>query len=199
MTTRRPHEHLHVHPGAVVPRQGRGDSCRAPRMDRVKTTKGAGYTLTAALMLALPQLILALPATAAPCDPKGVSVPARDCPTPPNRPVPAPVPVASATAVPASPSIPSVTVPAPRISEAPAPAATPEGTPADGPGALPPAEVAPASPSGAAPMPTPTADPAATATQASGRDGRGLPGGILLAFGGLLVAVWAFLSIRKPV
>ena len=100
----------------------------------MKPSKGSGYALTAALMLALPQLILALPDTAAPFDPKGVSVPARVCPTPPNRPIPAPVPTASATA-----------------------------------------------------------------TQASDRDGRGLPGAILLAFGGLLVAVWAFLGIRKPV
>ncbi len=48
-------------------------------------------------------------------------------------------------------------------------------------------------------MPTPTADPAAIATQVSDRGVRGLPGAILLALGGLLVAVWAFLGLRKPV
>ena len=162
----------------------------------MKTTEGAGYAVTAALMLALPQLILALPATAAPCDPKGVSVPARDCATHPNRPVRAPAPTASATIVPASPSIPSATAPAPRISEVPAPAATPEGTPADDPGALPPAEIASASPSGGAP--TPPAGPAVTATEPSDRAVRGLTGAVLLAFGGLLVAVWALLGLRKP-
>ena len=164
----------------------------------MKITKGASYTVTAALLLALTPLTLTLPAAAAPCDPKGVSVPARDCPTPPNRPIQEPVPTASAAVVPAPPTIPSRTAPAPRISEAPAPAATPEETPAGGPGDVPPAETAPASPAGGTPMPTPAAGPAAGAAQASDRGVRAVPGAILLAFGGLLVAGWALLGLRKP-
>ena len=70
-----------------------------PTMDRVKTTKGASYTAAAALMLAAVPLILALPATAAPCDHVGGIVPALICPTPSNSPDPTatPAPTSSAT------------------------------------------------------------------------------------------------------
>jgi hypothetical protein len=151
-------------------------------------------------MLALPLLVLAPPATAAPCDSSGGSAPARICPAPPGRPGlgPKPVPTASAPAEPAA-VIPSGGVPAPRISGAPAPAATPGGAPDVDSGALPPEDVPPttASPAHGAPSPAPTG-PVSPATQTSeDRGGRSVPGAVLLAFGGLLVAVWAFLNIRK--
>lgn len=170
---------------------------RTPTMDRMKSTKGAGYAATAALMLALAPLILALPASADPCDPGGSAAPARACPAPPGRPGPsaAPVPTAGSTVVPKSPSIPSGAAPAPRTSLAPAPAATPEPAPPVDAGALPPAEAPSAAASPAVGTPSPAAGPAAAATPASGD--RGVPGAILLALGGLLVAAWAFLAIRK--
>lgn len=169
---------------------------RTPTMDRMKSTKGAGYAATAALMLALAPLILALPASADPCDPGGSAAPARACPTPPGRPGPsaAPVPAAGATVVPKSPSIPSGAAPALRTSVAPEPEATPKPPPVDA-GTLPPAEAPSATASPAVGTPSPAAGPAAAATPASGD--RGVPGAILLALGGLLVAAWAFLAIRK--
>ena len=168
-------------------------------MDRVKTTKGAGNTATVALMLALGPLILALPAAAAPCGNGSGTGQERGCPIQPGRPGPpvAPGPTATATVVPKSPTIPPAAAPAPPASAAPNPAATAAPAPAVDPGILPPAEAPPATASPAAGAPTPAAGPAAAATQPSGD--RGVPGAILLALGGLLVAVCAFLDIRKAV
>ena len=187
---------------------------RAPTMDRVKTTKGACYTIVAALMLASAPLILALPAIGAPCDPVGGIVPVLICPTPPDRPDPTatPVPTASATGAPVSPSLPPGSAPAPRASGVPAQTGTLAGAPTAGPASQQPAGVAPttASPadgSTATPVPTATApsapDPSATAgslapaSPAPGDlDGRSVAGALLLALGGLLVIAWVFLDIR---
>jgi len=188
---------------------------RAPTMDRVKTTKGACYTVVAALMLASAPLILALPAIGAPCDPVGGIVPVLICPTPPDRPDPTatPVPTASATGAPASPSVPPGSAPAPRASGAPAPAGTLAGTPTAGPGAPPPAGIPPTTASPAdgstatttaptatapsAPAPTSTAGSLAAESPAPGDlDGRSVAGALLLALGGLLVIVWVFLDLR---
>ena len=183
-------------------------------MDRVKTTKGACYTIVAALMLASAPLILALPATGAPCDPVGGIVPALICPSSPDRPNPTetPVPTASATAVPASPTAPPGTAPAPRPSAVPAPAGTRAAAPTAGPGTQAPAEnpptvaspadgstatPAPATPAPSAPAPSATAVPLAAESPAPGDlDGRSVAGALLLALGGLLVIAWVFLDIR---
>ncbi|WP_346927957.1 hypothetical protein [uncultured Arthrobacter sp.] len=176
----------------------------------MKTTKGACYTITAALMLASAPLILALPAAGAPCDPIGGIVPALICPTPPDRPKPkaTPVPTASATAVPVSPSVPRVTAPSPRPSAVPVPAGTRAAAPTAGPGTqapagtsstitspaggstATPAATVPSAPAPAATAGAPTAEPAA-----GDLDGRSAAGA-LLALGGLLVIAWVFLDIR---
>jgi hypothetical protein len=111
-------------------------------MDRVKTRKGARYTVTAALMLASAPLILALPATGAPCDPVGGIVPALICPPSPDRPKPkeTPVPTASATVVPASPKAPTGRAPAPRPPAVPVPTGAQAPAPTAAPGAQAPAE-----------------------------------------------------------
>jgi len=176
-------------------------------MDRVKTTKGACYTVTAALMLASAPLILAFPATGAPCDPVGGIVPALICPTSPDRPKPktTPVPTASATGVPASPKASPGKAPVPRPSavptgaQAPAPTASTDAQP---PAAVPPTVPSPAdgstaTPAQPAPAPTATAVPLGAAPPASGElDGRSVAGALLLALGGLLVIAWVFLNVR---
>ena len=178
-------------------------------MDRVKTTKGACYTVTAALLLASAPLILALPATGAPCDPVGGIVPALICPTSPDRPKPkaTPVPTATATSVPASPKAPPGRAPAPRPSAVPAPTGAQAPAPTADPGAQPSAENTPtiaspaddgtATPAPSAPAPTATAGSLAAASPAPGDlDGRSVTGALLLALGGLLVIAWVFLDIR---
>lgn len=187
---------------------------RAPTMDRVKTTKGASYTIMAALMLASAPLILALPATGAPCGPVGGIVPGLICPQPTDRPDPTatPVPTASATGAPVSPKAPPGTAPAPRLPAVPAPTGTQAAAPTAGPGTPPPAgdPAATASPSDhstatpaptvtapSAPAPSETARSLAAESPASGDlDGRSVAGALLLALGGLLVIAWVFLDIR---
>lgn len=177
-------------------------------MDRVKTRKGACYSVAAALILASAPLILALPATGAPCDPAEGIVPALICPPPPDRPKPktTPVPTATATPAPAAPTAPPVTAPARRASAAPAPA-VPRAAAPTAPGAqtstenpqpiTSPADGSPATPAPSAPAPAATAGPVAAEPPASGDpDGRSLTGALLLAFGGLLAIVWVFLDIR---
>jgi hypothetical protein len=187
---------------------------RTPTMDRVKTTKGASYTIMAALMLASAPLILAMPATGAPCGPVGGIVPGLICPESPGRPNPTatPAPSASSTVAPVSPAVPTGTAPAPRSSAVPAPKGTQTAAPTAGPGAPPPAGVPPTSASPAdgstaapaptstapsAPAPSPAADPLAAKSAASGDlDGRSVVGALLLALGGLLVIAWVAMDIR---
>lgn len=179
-------------------------------MDRVKSTKGACYTVTAALMLASAPLILALPATGAPCDPVGGIVPALICPASPDRPKPkaTPVPTASASSVPTSPAAPPGTAPAPRLPAVPSPPGTRAAAPTADPGTQPPAGTSPTITSSAdASTATPTAAPAAPAPTATagalaaepasgGLDGRSVAGALLLALGGLLAIVWVLLDLR---
>ena len=178
-------------------------------MDRVKTTKGACYTVTAALLLASAPLILALPATGAPCDPAGGIVPALICPSSPDRPKPkaTPVPTATATGDPVSPKAPPGRAPAPRPSAVSAPTGAQAPAPTADSGAQPPAGDAPtvsspadsstATPAQPAPAPTATAVPLAAAPPASGDlNGRSVAGALLLALGGLLVIAWVFLNVR---
>ncbi|BCW65778.1 hypothetical protein NicSoilB4_05410 [Arthrobacter sp. NicSoilB4] len=176
----------------------------------MKTTKGACYTVTAALMLASAPLILALPAIGAPCDPVGGIVPALICPSSPDRPKPkaTPVPTASATGVPTSPTAPPGKGPAPRPSAVPAPTGTQAAAaPTADPGAQPPAGTSPtttspadgsmATPAPSAPAPTATAGVFAAESPASrDLDGRIVAGALLLALGGLLAIAWVFLDIR---